>query len=99
MARKSKIIAGLKDAVRYSRGDLTRGKAYVVQVPHPVDVRAIREKLGLSQPQFANKYGFPLSTLRGWEQGRRCPTGASRNFLLVIEKQPKAVEAALAAAA
>ena len=51
MARKSKIIAGLKDAVRYSRGDLTRGKAYVVQVPRPIDVRAIREKLGLSQAQ------------------------------------------------
>jgi putative transcriptional regulator len=99
MARKSKIIAGLKDAVRYSRGDLTRGKVYAVQVPHPVDVRAIRENLKLSQAQFANKYGFPLSTLRGWEQGRRCPTGASRNFLLVIEKQPRAVEAALAAAA
>jgi putative transcriptional regulator len=99
MARKSKIIAGLRDAVRYSRGDLTRGKAYVVQVPRPIDVRAIREKLGLSQAQFADKFGFPLATLRGWEQGRRCPTGASRNFLVVIEKQPGAVEAALAAAA
>jgi putative transcriptional regulator len=99
MARRSKIIAGLKDAVRYSRGDPTRGKAYVVRVTDPINVRAIRERLGLSQAQFSHKFGFPLSTLRGWEQGRRCPTGASRNFLLVIEKQPKAVEAALAAAA
>jgi putative transcriptional regulator len=97
MARKSKIIAGLKDAVRYSRGDLSRGKVYRVAVPHPVDVRAIRERLGLSQMQFAQKFGFPLATLRGWEQGRRAPALASRNYLLVIDKQPRAVEAALAA--
>jgi putative transcriptional regulator len=99
MARKSKIVAGLKDAVRYSRGDRTRGKAYSVRMPDPIDVRAIRRRLGLSQSAFAMKYGFPLSTLRGWEQGRRSPPLASRNFLLVIDKHPRAVEAALAAAA
>jgi putative transcriptional regulator len=97
MARKSKIISGLKDAVRYARGDHERGKAYRVDVPRAVDVRAIREKLGLSQAEFAAKFGFPLATLRGWEQGRREPSLASRNYLLVIDKQPRAVEAALAA--
>src|SRR5262245_30432627 len=96
MARKSKIIAGLKDALQYARGDRSRGKAYRIDAPQPVDVRAIREKLGLSQVEFARKFGFPLATLRGWEQGRRAPTLASRNYLLVIDKQPRAVEAALA---
>ena len=61
MARKSKIIAGLEDAVQYARGDLSRGKAYRVEVPGPIDVRAIREKLGLSQAEFAQKFGFPLA--------------------------------------
>jgi putative transcriptional regulator len=97
VARKSKIIAGLKDAVRYARGDRSRGAATVVSVPHPLDVRAIRNRQGLTQKAFAEKYGFPLSTLRNWEQGHRAPTGASRVLLLVIEKQPQAVEAALAA--
>jgi putative transcriptional regulator len=97
MAGKSKIIAGLKDAVRYSRGDHSRGKASVVSVPHPLDVRAIRNRQGLTQKAFAEKYGFSASTLRNWEQGHRAPTGASRVLLLVIEKQPQAVEAALAA--
>lgn len=97
MARKSKIIAGLKDAVRFARGDRSKGTSYTVTVPHPVDVRAIRERQGLSQKEFAAKYGFPLSTLRNWEQGHRAPSGASRNFLLVIDRNPKAVEAALAA--
>jgi putative transcriptional regulator len=96
MAR-SKIIAGLKDAVRYSRGDHSRGKRTIVPVPHPLDVRSIRNRQGLTQKAFAEKYGFPLSTLKNWEQGHRAPTGASRVLLLVIEKQPEAVEAALAA--
>lgn len=97
MARKSKIITGLKDAVRFARGDLSRGKSYTVNVPCPLDVAAIRRRQGLTQEAFAKKYGFPLSTLKNWEQGHRAPSGASRNFLIVIDRQPKAVEEALAA--
>lgn len=97
MARKSKIIAGLKEAVRYSRGSLAHGKAHTVYVPTPLDVQAIRQRQGLTQKAFATKYGFSLSTLKNWEQGHRAPTGASRVLLLVIEKNPQAVEAALAA--
>ena len=96
MAR-SKIIAGLKDAVRYSRGDHSLGKKTTVAVPNPLDVRSIRNREGLTQKAFAEKYGFPLSTLKNWEQGHRAPTGASRVLLLVIEKHPQAVEAALVA--
>jgi hypothetical protein len=44
MAKKNKIIAGLKDAVRFSRGDHTRGVSHTVYVPHPLDVRAIRQR-------------------------------------------------------
>ena len=47
---------------------------------------------------FANQYGFPLRTLQEWEQGRTIPTGASRAFLLVIDREPKAVKRALVAA-
>ena len=97
MAGRSKIIAGLKDAVRYARGDRSRGTSHIVNVARPLDVRAIRQRQGLSQKAFAAKYGFALATLRNWEQGRRVPVGASRVLLLVIEKQPQAVEAALAA--
>ena len=92
MARKSKIIAGLKDAVRYSRGDAVRGRASVIRVPTPLNVQAIRQRQGLTQKAFAMKYGFSLSTLKNWEQGHRAPTGPSRVLLLVIESNPKAVE-------
>lgn len=99
MARKSKIIAGLKDAVRYSRGDLARGRVSSVRVPTPLNVQAIRQRQGLTQKAFAAKYGFSLSTLKNWEQGHRAPTGPSRVLLLVIEANPKAVEDVLPRAA
>lgn len=36
--------------------------------------KEIRKLSGLSQPQFSEKYGIPLPTLRHWEQGQReCP--------------------------
>ncbi len=99
MARKSKIITGLIDAVKYSRGDISRGRASVVQVPTPLNVQAIRQRQGLTQKAFAGKYGFSLSTLKNWEQGHRAPTGPSRVLLLVIEANPKAVEDVLPKAA
>lgn len=69
-----------------------------VEVPPVVDVRSIRERTGLSQPQFAARYGFSVATLRDWEQGRRQPDRTARVLLTVIAKNPKAVEEALTAA-
>jgi putative transcriptional regulator len=97
MARKSKIITGLKEAVRHARGQAPKVRSHQVKVPNPLDVVAIRTRQGLTQKAFAQKYGFSLGTLQNWEQGQRAPTGASRVLLLVIERSPQAVEAALAA--
>jgi putative transcriptional regulator len=66
-----------------------------VQVPQ-VDVRKLRISLGLSQTQFAAKFGFSLDSIQNWEQGHRRPEGPARTLLAVIAKNPKAVEKALA---
>jgi putative transcriptional regulator len=57
-------------------------------------VRAIRAQFGLSQAEFAGRFGIPEPTLKDWEQGRRKPEGAART-LLVIKNQPTAVQRAL----
>ena len=62
----------------------------------PVDMRALRSKLGLSQSEFASHYGISLRTLQEWEQGRTSPDGAVRANLTVIERNPRAVIEALA---
>ena len=90
------ILAGLQDALAYAQGDTTRGQSDTVRVPATVDVKAIRKRLGLTQAAFAQRYGFELSSIRNWEQGRRQPEGPARLLLLVIDKEPEAVHRALA---
>ena len=91
------IRRGLEQAVAYAEGTADP-KAYRVHVPAMIDVKAIRAKLGLTQEQFAARFGFSINTLRHWEQGLRQPEGPARAYLLVIDREPEAVEKALRAA-
>ena len=66
----------------------------LVQAPE-TDVRKVRQRMGLSQAQFATKFGFPPATLRNWEQGRSRPDAPTRVLLAVIARHPEAVEEVL----
>ena len=57
----------------------------------PMDVKAIREKTGMSQQRFCATFGISIGTLRHWEQGLRSPRAAARVLLRVVEHNPKAV--------
>jgi putative transcriptional regulator len=91
------IRRGLGEALAYAKKD-ARAADYRVHIPTDIDVKAIREKLALTQTQFAARFGFSVNTLRHWEQGKRQPEGPTRAYLVVIAKTPKAVERALRAA-
>jgi putative transcriptional regulator len=90
------ILKGAKEALAYAKGETESG--FVVHVPDDVDVRGIRQSLKLSQEAFATQFGFSISAVRHWEQGRRRPEVAARAYLLVIKNDPKAVIRALEAA-
>jgi putative transcriptional regulator len=92
-----RIIEGLEQAVAWTRGENDRVQVTLVHVPE-VDVRDVRRKMGLSQAQFATRFGLPPATLRNWEQGRARPDVPTRVLLAVIAKHPEAVEDALAKA-
>ena len=64
-------------------------------LPGPVDVKAIRNKTGMSQTAFAATFALNRRTLQDWEQGKAVPDGAVRAYLTVIERNPKAVREAL----
>ncbi len=98
MSNGAKIIAGLRDAVAHAKGGRSGVVETIVHVPTDINVREIREGLGMSQPEFALRFGFSLGTVRGWEQGRRHPEGPSRVLLTVIARAPQAVMEALHAA-
>ena len=92
-----RIIEGLEQAVAWTRGENDRVRVTLVQVPD-VNVRDVRRRMGLSQAQFATKFGFPPATLRNWERGRARPDAPTRVLLAVIAKHPEVVEDVLAKA-
>jgi putative transcriptional regulator len=59
------------------------------------DVKATRERLGLTQEGFALRYGLDLDAVRNWEHGRRKPDTAARSFLRAISNDPHGVEVAV----
>jgi putative transcriptional regulator len=87
----------LVESVRQA-GRIRRGEAEASRVIEfaAVDVRAIRQRLRKSQPEFARMIGVSVATLRNWEQGRRRPEGPARALLRVAAANPEAVAAALA---
>jgi putative transcriptional regulator len=87
------ILRGAHQALAYAQGARA---GFVAHVPDNVDVAAIRKRLRLSQAEFAQQFGFKLDAVQNWEQGRRKPDGAARAFLRVIEREPEAVQRALA---
>jgi putative transcriptional regulator len=91
-----KIAAGLNDAIAIAKGEADLA-TYHVHVPDTVDVRAVRKSLKLTQAEFAARFGFSLGTVRDWEQARTAPKASDRVLLKVIEREPKAVMAALSA--
>jgi len=56
-----------------------------------VNVKRLREKLGLTQEEFAATYRIPVGTLRDWEQARKNPDATARAYLTVIARNPQAV--------
>ena len=57
--------------------------------------RRVRKRLGLSQAEFSQRIEVSLETIRNWEQGKRCPTGAAKALLKVLDRAPEAALAAL----
>ncbi len=82
------IKSGLGDAIKHAKGK--NGKV-VIHKPETINVKAIREKTGMSQQRFCATFGISLGTIRHWEQGLRSPRGTARVLLKVVESNPKAV--------
>jgi len=53
--------------------------------------KKLRLKLGLSQSEFAARFGIPIGTLRDWEQHVAKPDKAAALLLMVIATEPDVV--------
>ena len=90
-----RMVASAKEALAFAKGLQNHGCE--VHVPNDIDVKAIRERISLSQGEFAKLFGLSKRTLEHWEHGRRVPSGPARAFLIVIAREPDAVRRALLA--
>lgn len=88
MSAFASIKRGLEEAAAHARGAQS---GVIEHHPRAVDVAELRRRLGLTQDQFAGRFGFSVATLRHWERGDRKPHGAALVLLNVIEHNPAAV--------
>ncbi|MBD3647167.1 MAG: helix-turn-helix domain-containing protein, partial [Pseudomonadales bacterium] len=66
----AEILEGVRELKRGEYGRVTN----MPPVAHT------RERLGLSQSEFATLLGVSVRTLQEWEQGRRIPSGPARRL-------------------
>ncbi len=67
-------------------------RAILVHPPtKPEVIRAVRGQLGMTQPEFAHRFGFSVDTLQQYEDGSLTPSGPDRTLLRLLEVDPDAV--------
>jgi putative transcriptional regulator len=88
----TELIEGMKLVLAHERGKIELEQVW----PKPVDVKAIRKGMKMSQAEFSRAYGISKRALQEWEQGGRQPDSAARAYLTVIAREPAVVRRALA---
>ena len=82
------ISKGLKEAIEYSEGNTKGTREFR---PKHIDVKKLRQRIGMTQPKFAASFGISLGTLRHWERGDRYPQGPALVLLNLLSKDPNTV--------
>jgi putative transcriptional regulator len=90
----AEIKEGLEEMVAIEKGETEPARVHRFFTSR--DIRALREKAGVSQRAFAAMLGVSNRTLQDWEQGRRTPTGPAMNLLRLYEAMPEAATKVLA---
>lgn len=84
-AQPARRIAYSADEVKAIR----EGRAAEVKAARmAMEVKAIRERLALSQTEFARLIQVNVRTLQNWEQGHRHPTGPAAALLKIVSGAP-----------
>jgi putative transcriptional regulator len=87
-----KLLASIKEAGDIKAGRMKASREYEI---NPPEIKTVREKLNVSQTEFALMIGVSVRTLQNWEQGRRKPDGPAKALLRVASRNPSAVLDAL----
>jgi putative transcriptional regulator len=85
-----RLMEGVKQGAEYLKGLRKSSRTHKVTVRIP-DVKNIREKLRVSQAEFAGMLGISVRTLQNWEQKRRVPDGPARILIELAATYPNQV--------
>lgn len=89
------LEAAFKEVIAHQRGEIVlQGRE--VESMSGTRVKEIRRKVARSSKEFERRFGVPARTIEGWEQNKKIDV-AGRVLLMVIERDPEAVERALTA--
>ena len=82
-----KLVASIEEAGQIKAGHKEPSRAHEIEP----SFKAVRERLHVSQTEFARMIGVSPRTLQNWEQGRRSPEGPAKALLKIAARNPKAV--------
>ena len=96
LARGEVAFVSINGAIEDFAARLSALGAHASPTALPIpDIKRIRAMLGVSQSEFAMRFGLELDTVQNWEQGRYAPDPAARVLLRVIERHPAIVSSVL----
>ncbi|HIJ40074.1 MAG TPA: helix-turn-helix domain-containing protein [Deltaproteobacteria bacterium] len=87
-----KLVASIREAGEIKAGRKAPSRTYEIKPP---EIKTVRERLNVSQNQFALMIGVSVRTLQNWEQGRRKPEGPAKALLRIASRNPTALLDAL----
>jgi putative transcriptional regulator len=88
------IKEGLKECIRFTKGELTLRTTMVPTRPPRISAKEIvawRRQLNMSQGVFARLMNVSIKTVQSWEQGERTPSQAALRLLQVFQAEPEVV--------
>ena len=94
------IMRGLQQVADYKRGDKSKCRVRVVDIPNikPVqafskeEIKAIRQEANLPQARFAELLGVSPRSVEAWEAGKRKPTGTANRLFQLIKNDPSLID-------
>lgn len=84
------LIEALEEMGRHLRGEVELETVEVI--PAPINMAGLRASTGLSQSDFASRFGLSLRNIRRWESGEARPSFNEETLLWHISQDPAYVE-------
>ena len=85
------LMTGLNEALDIEKGKINGRKTVYEILPvkryDNVQIKKIRNSVGMTQVLFANYMGVSIKTVEAWEKGTNRPTGTACRLISMLENK------------